>query len=208
MSIGQWIFFSHQRQCKYICVFRRPPYVSVSHVGAVWLLKSHRWHTLPLVGSLVTADWQKQQPVIMSLVWKLHFWKDCHQKADCSIGSWLSAVWQEQIVQKSPSRIKKFVTESVRKSLSQAIKLHERPSAPLMGSGLCCLLNVNLPVFVHAPSWTMSWLQGWAAAGREAREEPGCRTHTEQHVTVAIWEFISYVWPSTINRTHLCGPCH
>lgn len=94
-------------------------------------------------------------------------WEDCHPKADWSNGSWLCAAWQELKVQKSTYRIEKFVTESVRKSLSQAIKPHERPRAPPMGSGPRCLVNLNLPPFVLAPSWTMSWLQSWAAAGRQ-----------------------------------------
>lgn len=101
-------------------------------------------------------------PGTSALLWG--FTKELSWKADWSIGSWLSAVWQEQRVQKSPSAIEKFVTESVRKSLSQAIKLHERPSAPASGSGLRCLVNLNSPAFVLAPSWTMSWLQGSTAA--------------------------------------------
>lgn len=104
-----------------------------------------------------------------------------HPKADWSNGSWLRAAWQELKVQKSTYRIEKFVTESVRKSLSQAIKPHERPSAPPMGSGPRCLVNLNLPAFVRAPPWTMSWLQSWAAAGREEEwkgHEEGSRKKT------------------------------
>lgn len=56
--------------------------------------------------------------------------KPSPSKAHWSIITWLSAVEQEQRVQKSRSRIEKFVTESVRKSLSEAIKAHERRSAP------------------------------------------------------------------------------
>lgn len=66
---------------------------------------------------------------------KLQLSKGLYQKADWSIGSWLSAVWQELKVQKSPTGIEKFVTECVRKSLSEAIKAHERASALMVGSG-------------------------------------------------------------------------
>lgn len=59
-------------------------------------------------------------------------------------------------VQKSPTGIDKFVTESVRKNLSQAIKPHERACALMMGSGPHCLVNLNLPAFVLALSWTVS----------------------------------------------------
>lgn len=41
--------------------------------------------------------------------------------------------------------IEKFVTESVRKSPSQSIKLYKRPSALMIDSGPYCLVNPNLP---------------------------------------------------------------
>ena len=95
---------------------------------------------------------------------------------------------------KIPSRIDTFVTESVRKSLSQAIKPHERPSALATGSGPHRLVNLNFPAFVLDPSWTMSWLQGWAAAPREVEREKrghgeGEQTEwgrTDRHVTACM----------------------
>lgn len=125
---------------------------------------------LLLLSCCAFADWIKESDYVVgpphlevSLLRGLS-WKSWLNR------SWLYAAWQELRVQKSTSRIEKFVTESVRKSLSQAIK-NERTRAPTRSSGPHCLVNLNLPAFVLAPSWTMSWLQGWAAAVREVERE-------------------------------------
>lgn len=126
---------------------------------------------------------------------KLQLSKGLYQKADWSIGSRLSAVWQELKVQKSPTGIEKFVTACVRKSLSQAIKAHERASALMAGSGPRCLINPNLPAFVLALSRTESWLHCWAAVVREVETEEG----KDEWTTYICWMYPS-LFRLSLNR--------